>query len=309
MPPQRFPHQVDVLPFPGEIKKDGAAQFDEQRTDHNSGNKGDDGPQIVFIKQIRQQHAVPQGKTLACHHGYEVGERHDAESANLDKGKREHFSQRGKSMGKIHGVQTGDAYCAGAGEQGIRKTECNTRICGIRQQKQSGACQDDHSQRSYKLHGGGHKRPAFFLLAHQPFKNPGQGHQRGDGNQPGRNHQAGKLREPHVSRFLLFPGNQEKNHEAADDLENQEPQGRAVDFLPEIGTQNARQVAQRGNGCNQPRPLMFRPRQGPPQLPDHRPQKNGNADGCKFGESRACSGHEWKCLMRTLPPGHGKKSS
>ena len=58
MPPQRLPHQVDVLPFPGEIKKDGAAQFDEQRTDHNSGNKGDDGPQVAFIKQIRADYDV-----------------------------------------------------------------------------------------------------------------------------------------------------------------------------------------------------------------------------------------------------------
>ena len=35
MPPQRLPHQVDVLPFPGEIKKDGAAQFDEANANCN----------------------------------------------------------------------------------------------------------------------------------------------------------------------------------------------------------------------------------------------------------------------------------
>ena len=216
--------------------------------------------------------------------------------------------QRGEGVGEVHGVQTGDAHGAGAGEQGVRKAQRDARIRGIGEQKQPGARQDDHSQGGYELHGGSHQRAPFFLLAQQPFKNPGQGHQRGDGDQPCRNHQAGKLRKPHVTVLLLLPGDQQEDQQAADNLENQQPQGRAVDLLPEEGAQHARQMAQRGDGRNQARPFMLRMRQGPPQLPDDGPQKDGNADSCKFGKSRACGCHGWRCLARSLAPGHGKKS-
>ena len=93
-------HQVDVLPFPGKVQEDGAAQFNEQRADYNGGDEGDHGPQVAFVQQVRQQHAVTQGKALARHHGHEVGERHDAEAADLDQGKREHFPQRSPYSGR-----------------------------------------------------------------------------------------------------------------------------------------------------------------------------------------------------------------
>ena len=39
-------------------QEDGPAQFNEQRADYDGGDEGDHGPQVPFVQQVRQKHAV-----------------------------------------------------------------------------------------------------------------------------------------------------------------------------------------------------------------------------------------------------------
>ena len=152
VPPERVPLQPRYVP-PGKIKGYGSQRLHPER----DGNDVLDEPvhlgDALFIQQVADGHLGTQAQALAHHQGDEISERHDAESAYLEKHQQNGLPVIGEMLMDVQGHEPRDADGAGADEIGVRRGK-NDAVLGSAGRHEEGSPQrNEGNQREQEKQG------------------------------------------------------------------------------------------------------------------------------------------------------------